>query len=84
MDGAKVPGLADAHVDRNKSWSLAEVARDQRFTQGGPQIKVAKWRANDICRRAAAIHSRWRERWTLGKEPITIRVLPGRNIERSS
>ena len=82
MDGAKIPGLADSHIDGNESWTFPEVARDQWLTDGRPQIKVSILRADDGCHGLAAVHAFRCKRGTLRKESIPICILPGCDIER--
>ena len=81
MDGAKVPGLADAHINGDEAWSLSEVAWDQCLSGSRSQIKVAKRCAHDVCCGVVAIHTSRSERRTFGEQTIAIRVLPGRDVE---
>src|SRR5436190_24077399 len=81
MDGAKVPGLADAHVDGNEAGSLAKVARDQCLAWNRSQIKITKLRADNVWCGVVAIDSRRRKSRTLSEQPVPIRVLSGRDIE---
>ena len=81
MDSAKVPGLADSHIDGNEPWTFAEVTRNQCLTNGRPQIEVSKLRADDGGHGLVAIHSVRCKRGTLCKESISICVLPGGDIE---
>src|SRR5258708_2129674 len=84
MDCAKVPGLADAHVNGDESGSFAEVTRNQWFSGGWTQIKISEPGAHDVCRGAVAIYPRRSKGGTLGEEPVAISVLPGNDIEWSS
>src|ERR1043166_1571555 len=81
MNCSKVPGLANAHVDRNESRSLSKVTRDQGLSGSRSQIEVAILGADNIWARVVAVNTGRRKRRTLSEEPIASGILTGNDVE---
>lgn len=79
---AEAPGLAHAHIDGEKSRTVAVVSRNQRFSWRGVAIEITKRSADEAW--VITIGAVRRKGRPFGKLPIQVRVLTRRDVERTA